>query len=124
MAISDAEISRTHLAYIERYPEEAVLLAEPVERLRQGSDFDSRRTFPVHVTAGALLVRDGVEILLSGHRAYGLTLQPGGHLEPVDTTLVDAAVRELAEETGTGAEAVRPVPQTPAYVEYGCAVTR
>ena len=34
------------------------------------------------------------------HRAYGIVLQPGGHLEPADVTLAGAAERELAEETG------------------------
>jgi hypothetical protein len=34
----------------------------------------------MHVTAGALLVC-GTEILLVGHRAYGIVLQPGGHIE-------------------------------------------
>jgi hypothetical protein len=46
----------------------------------------------MHVTAGALLVR-GAEILLVEHRAYGIVLQPGGHLEPADVTL---AVRRSA----------------------------
>ncbi|MET9648567.1 NUDIX domain-containing protein [Streptomyces syringium] len=53
----------------------------------------------MHVTAGALLVRDNAEVLLVEHRAYGITLQPGGHVEPADATLIDAAVRELVEET-------------------------
>ncbi|MFD7123494.1 MULTISPECIES: NUDIX domain-containing protein [Streptomyces] len=53
----------------------------------------------MHATVGALLVRGGREILLIEHRAYGITLQPGGHLDPTDATLVDAAVRELALPT-------------------------
>ena len=76
--------------YLERYPEEAALLSEPVQLLSQGGDFASRRSFPMHVTAGALLVR-GAEILLVEHRAYGIVLQPGGHLEPADVTLAGAA---------------------------------
>ncbi|MFC0861655.1 hypothetical protein ACFHYQ_05015 [Sphaerimonospora cavernae] len=87
-------------AYLERYPDEAALLSEPVRLLSQGRDFASRRTFPMHVTVGALLVRGNAEILLVEHRAYGITLQPGGHLEPTDTTLIAAAVRfsELAND--------------------------
>lgn len=124
MAISDAEISNVLAEYLERYPDEAPLLAEPVQRLRQGGDFASRRTFPMHVTVGALLVRDEAEILLIEHRAYGLMLQPGGHVEPTDTTLVDAAVRELAEETGIDPSAVVCASPTPAYVEYGLVPAR
>ena len=86
--------------YLEHYPQEAGQLAEPLRLLVKGQGFASRRTFPMHVTVGALLVRDGAEDLLIEHLAYGITLQPGGHLEPTNTTLVGAALRELSEETG------------------------
>ncbi|MFF9819392.1 NUDIX hydrolase [Streptomyces sp. NPDC014006] len=119
MAIGNAAISDTLAAYLERYPDEAELLSEPVQMLSGGENFASRRSFPMHVTVGALLVRGGSEILLIEHRAYGITLQPGGHLEPTDTTLIDAAVRELSEETGLDAAAVFLADPVPAYVEYG-----
>jgi 8-oxo-dGTP pyrophosphatase MutT (NUDIX family) len=118
MAISDQDISGALASYLECYPEEAALLSEPIRLLAQGGDFASRRTFPMHVTAGALLVR-GTEILLVEHRAYGIVLQPGGHLEPDDVTLASAAERELVEETGIDPDAVFRVSQAPAYVEYG-----
>lgn len=119
MAISDSDISSVLAAYLERYPDEAAQLSEPVQLLSQGIDFASRRTFPMHVTVGALLVRDDAEVLLVEHLAYGITLQPGGHCEPRDTTLIDAAVRELTEETGVDPGKVFPTSQTPAYIEYG-----
>ncbi|MEU3355141.1 NUDIX domain-containing protein [Streptomyces sp. NPDC037389] len=119
MAISDSDISDVLAAYLERYPEESEQLSEPLRILDQGRDFASRRSFPMHVTVGALLVRDGTEILLIEHLAYAITLQPGGHLEPTDATLIDAAVRELTEETGIDPSQVFPVSQAPAYVEYG-----
>ncbi|MEU6019304.1 NUDIX domain-containing protein [Streptomyces sp. NPDC047515] len=119
MAISDSDISGVLAAYLKRYPEEAEQLSEPQRLMAQGRDFSSRRSFPMHVTVGALLVRDGTEILLIEHVAYGITLQPGGHLEPTDTTLIDAAVRELTEETGVDPSQVFPASQAPAYIEYG-----
>jgi 8-oxo-dGTP pyrophosphatase MutT (NUDIX family) len=117
-AISNRDISSALASYLAHYPEEAPLLSEPVRLLSQRGDFASRRSFPMHVTAGALLVR-GAEILLVEHRAYGILLQPGGHLEPADATLTGAAERELAEETGIASGAVSCVSQTPVYVEYG-----
>ena len=72
----------------------------------------------MHVTVGVLLVR-GAEILLVEHRAYGIVLQPGGHLEPADVTLIDAAERELVEETGIDPGTVFRVSETPVYIEYG-----
>ena len=72
----------------------------------------------MHVTAGVLLVR-GAEILLVEHRAYGIVLQPGGHLEPDDASLAGAAERELVEETGIDPATVVLLSQIPAYIEYG-----
>lgn len=119
MAISDADISGALAAYLERYPDEAEQLAELLRLLAQGGGFASRRSFPMHVTVGALLVREDTEILLIDHLDYKITLQPGGHLQPTDTTLVDAAVRELAEETGIDPNQVALVSLAPVYIEYG-----
>ncbi|WP_042379989.1 NUDIX hydrolase [Streptacidiphilus melanogenes] len=119
MTISNAEVSDALSSYLERYPDEANRLAEPLRLLASGQDSTSRRSFPMHVTVGALLVRDGREILLIEHLAYGIILQPGGHLEPSDPTLIAAAKRELTEETGVDPGHVSPVTLTPAYIEYG-----
>lgn len=117
MAISDSEISSVLAAYLKRYPQEAASLPEPARLLSQ--DFASRRTFPMHATVGALLVREPGDVLLIEHRAYGLMLQPGGHLEPTDATLIDAAIRELTEETGVDPDTIRPASQAPVYIELG-----
>lgn len=56
---------------------------------------------PGHFTASAFVVspeRD--RLLLIEHQKLGRWLQPGGHLEPNDTDLIQAARRELEEETG------------------------
>jgi NUDIX domain len=111
MAISNRDISSALASYLERHPDEAALLSEPRRLLSQEGDFASRRCFPMHVTVGVLLVR-GAEILLVDHRAYGIVLQPGGHLEPADVTLASAAERELAEETGIDPGTVSCVSQT------------
>lgn len=119
VSIADSEIAVALAAYLDRYPGEKTLLVRPIQLLAQGKDFAYRRSFPLHVTVGASLTRGGGEILLVGHRAYGILLQPGGHLEPTDTTLIGAAVRELAEETGIDPHTIVPVSQAPVYIEYG-----
>ena len=118
MAISDSDISNALAAYLECYPDDAAALAEPVRLLAQGTGFASRRNFSMHVTVGALLVC-GTQVLLVDHRAYGIPLQPGGHLEPTDQTLVGAAERELVEETGIDPSSLSLASQIPVYVEYG-----
>ncbi|GGS76962.1 NUDIX hydrolase [Nonomuraea spiralis] len=118
MAITDSDILGTLTAYLERHPDEAALLSEPVQLLSQGGDYASRRNFRMHVTVGALLVRDA-KILLVEHLAYGIPLQPGGHLEPVDSTLINAAVRELTEECGIDPRQVILASPSPVYIEYG-----
>jgi 8-oxo-dGTP pyrophosphatase MutT (NUDIX family) len=59
------------------------------------------RDVPDHVTASALVARpDGSAFLLVHHRRLDRWLQPGGHVEPEDRSVFDAARREAAEETG------------------------
>jgi 8-oxo-dGTP pyrophosphatase MutT (NUDIX family) len=56
---------------------------------------------PGHVTAsGLVLSEDGSAVLLVFHERLQRWLQPGGHLEPVDATIAEAARREVREETG------------------------
>jgi len=59
------------------------------------------RKVPDHVTASALVARpDGSAFLLVHHRRLDRWLQPGGHVEPEDSSVFAAARREAAEETG------------------------
>ena len=56
---------------------------------------------PGHFTASALVIsRDAGKVLLIHHPTLSLWLQPGGHVELGDATLVAAARREVREETG------------------------
>jgi 8-oxo-dGTP pyrophosphatase MutT (NUDIX family) len=54
-----------------------------------------------HITASALVIDPGGErVLLTLHRKLRMWLQTGGHCEPEDATLEDAALREATEESG------------------------
>ena len=56
---------------------------------------------PGHFTAsGFVLSPDQKSLLLILHGKLGRWLQPGGHIERDDTSVEDAARREIAEETG------------------------
>jgi 8-oxo-dGTP pyrophosphatase MutT (NUDIX family) len=84
----------------------------------------SRGSFPLHATAGALLLRGDVEVLLVAHRGYGIWLQPGGHTEPEDDDLPAAALRELVEETGIDPAQIVCASPAPVYVECGLVPAR
>jgi 8-oxo-dGTP pyrophosphatase MutT (NUDIX family) len=71
-------------------------------------DATARSCGPGHVTASAVVLSaDLRSVLLTLHRRLGLWLQLGGHCEPGDGTLLGAAAREAAEESGLAG--LRPV---------------
>ncbi|MEV4431625.1 NUDIX hydrolase [Streptomyces sp. NPDC049585] len=54
-----------------------------------------------HVTASALVIDpERGKVLLTLHRKLGMWLQMGGHCEPGDATVEEAALREATEESG------------------------
>lgn len=56
---------------------------------------------PGHFTASAFVLHpDGDRVLLIHHGKIGIWVQPGGHVDPGDPGLIEAAMREVAEETG------------------------
>lgn len=56
---------------------------------------------PGHFTASAFVLSpDATALLLIFHRRLGHWLQPGGHLEAGDASVVAAARREVREESG------------------------
>jgi 8-oxo-dGTP pyrophosphatase MutT (NUDIX family) len=116
MGISSDHIRATVTAYTNVHPEEKEVLAVVLEGLDSGADLSSRRTFPLHVTAGAVLVDHSGAVLLVRHNALGKYLTPGGHLEPEDTDLMGAALRELREETGIRTD-VEPLSPDPVHID-------
>ncbi len=70
----------------------------------------TRAFAPAHITASAAVLDPaGEQSCLVLHRKLGLWVQPGGHLEDGDRSVLGAAAREVEEETGlTGT--VLPVP--------------
>ena len=61
----------------------------------------SRDEPEAHFTGSAVVVDgEGARTLLVHHAKSGAWFQPGGHIEPGDATLGEAALREAREETG------------------------
>lgn len=70
-----------------------------------------RSCAPGHLTASALVVDPSRHaVLLTLHPRVGMWVQLGGHCEPGDNTLLDAAAREAREESGIGSLSFDPAP--------------
>jgi 8-oxo-dGTP pyrophosphatase MutT (NUDIX family) len=71
-----------------------------------GDCFDRKNLVPGHITSSALVVDTKLtQVLLIFHAKLQRWLQPGGHVERTDKSLVDAARREVLEETGLAIDA-------------------
>ena len=82
-----------------------------VAHLRVHVDGLDRSCRPDHITASTLVMSpDGDAALLTLHRKAGQWFQLGGHVEPTDRTLADAALREATEESGLPGLRLDPVP--------------
>ena len=81
--------------------DQARLRADYLAHLDAHPDALWREGPPAHLTASAFVLdADRRNVLLTLHRKGGFWVQFGGHLEPGDSTLSGAALREAAEESG------------------------
>ena len=82
-------------------PEQEALRGRYVDHLRVHADGLDRNCRPDHITVSTLVVdHDRTEVLLTLHARAGRWFQVGGHVEPGDATLAEAALREASEESG------------------------
>ncbi|MFG3426116.1 NUDIX hydrolase [Streptomyces californicus] len=117
MAITADHIRTTLANYLDQHPEAKTELGVVLGLLDDGDDLTSRKTLPGHVTAGAILIGPDGRILHILHNATQKWLLPGGHLEAADDTLLQAAGRELTEETGIPPHVINPHSQTPLHID-------
>ncbi|MFE5851739.1 NUDIX hydrolase [Streptomyces sp. NPDC056500] len=117
MAITAHHIRTTIATYLDEHPEDKRELGVVLDLLVDGDDLTNRNTLPGHVTAGAILVGPDGRILYVLHKVTQKWLLPGGHLEPSDETILQAAGRELAEESGIPRRVVTPYGETPLHID-------
>jgi 8-oxo-dGTP pyrophosphatase MutT (NUDIX family) len=80
---------------------ESAFLERMIELTQHPAPFARTSFHPGHFTASAfVLTPERDALLLVFHKKLKRWLQPGGHIEDADETLVDAARREVHEETG------------------------
>jgi coenzyme F420-0:L-glutamate ligase len=94
-----------------RTPNEAAVRQAFLAFLAARADAMWRSCVPGHLTASAVIVDPSRQaVLLTLHPRVGRWVQVGGHCEPGDRTLLDAAAREAREESGIGALSFDPQP--------------
>lgn len=99
----EADLREAIARYLSVFPE-AAGRADAMLRFasrHEGEALFDRRNPEGHFTVSAVVCdADAGRVLLLHHKTLGKWLQPGGHAEPGDHTLLAAAVREVEEETG------------------------
>lgn len=93
--------------YAVRHPDTAETARLFADFVRRRTDCFSRTCEEGHITASAWLLNPlATHVLLTHHRRLGQWFQLGGHLEPDDASVLDAALREAREESGLTSIAV------------------
>ena len=91
--------------YLDIFPQEKDKLESLVNLIKINennyNNLFNRKNFIGHITAsGFIYAKNDKKLLLLEHKALKKFLQPGGHVELVDNDIIDAAKREILEETG------------------------
>ncbi len=109
---TQSEILQLLHLHISKYPAQATDLAGFIAFVQEhaGADLFSRKNCTGHLTASAFIIDNtGSELLLLKHKFLNRWLQPGGHIDATDLSLLQAALREAEEETGIKASELKPV---------------
>jgi 8-oxo-dGTP pyrophosphatase MutT (NUDIX family) len=87
--------------YLEKFPEDNIIVKSLQSQLiqEQEADIFNRKNFYGHIVANALVIHHD-QVLTLFHNQLQMHLQPGGHIEETDISIISAAMREAQEETG------------------------
>ncbi len=96
-----ADAHRALSAWTPPSERQAALAADYLAFLDAHPDACERGCAPGHLTASTIVFNhDLASVALVLHGIVGAWLAPGGHLEPADASLAEAARREVREELG------------------------
>lgn len=100
--------------YVEVFPQEKDSLKPLRRQLKAKGEegITDRKNFDAgHVTAGSIVVSlPSKRVLLIDHAVLRKQLQPGGHVEPEDDSILQAAYRQCEKEAGINPKALTYIP--------------
>lgn len=87
--------------YLEIFPAESDGVTHLLNQLKSEGVVFNRKNFTGHIVANTLVLnKDMTKVLCLFHNTLKMYLQPGGHVDEADKSVIEAAFRELEEETG------------------------
>lgn len=91
---------KEHLTnYLRIFPDEENLLSSLKKQILENQDIFSKKNFEGHITASGLVISPDKKVLVVFHKKLQKFLQPGGHIEKDDKSIIFSAMREVKEET-------------------------
>lgn len=101
MSLTTPLLGEVLASYLKVFPHEREELQLLSSQIADGDEqLFTRSNMRGHICASALVLNEAQDkILFIHHKAMDFWMQPGGHFE-ADTSLLDAAEREVREETG------------------------
>lgn len=85
--------------YFKIFPEDKENLLVLQNQLKVSKNIFNRKNLSGHIVANALIINSD-EVLLIFHNKLKRFIQPGGHVDFDDISVIDATIREIKEETG------------------------
>jgi ADP-ribose pyrophosphatase YjhB (NUDIX family) len=123
----NTSIQAIYSQYLEVFPQETEWLQALKQQLDAKGEqgITDRKTFDTgHITAASIVVSlPSKKVLLIDHAILRKQIQPGGHLEPTDESVLSAAYRKCQKEAGIAPEALRYLPLSEQNPELPFAIT-
>ncbi len=85
--------------YFEYFPQDRKDLILLEKQIHEENDIFNRKNFTVHIVANSLIIHNN-KVLTIFHNFLQMYIQPGGHVDENDMTVLQASLREAKEETG------------------------
>lgn len=85
--------------YFEHFPQDGKDLIFLKKQIHEENNIFNRKNFTGHIVANSLIIHNN-KVLTIFHNFLQMYIQPGGHVDEDDTSVLQASLREAKEEAG------------------------